>query len=1233
MGLESSDVLELAGEVNPETIAPAIPRCPGPFGGTTILVLPDDTPPGDVETWIEIESNDPLSKKSRFHRVRIVTNAETDGDRSLGAMLTTLESQGRKNVMIVPARFYAGSDEMQRLEREARSFADRMTLRWMPGLGGTDLPIALPGASEPSVPVAHSIRATIRPRDGWLRVQNTVTLPRQVRAAGSEFLLNSSLQVVTSSPKIRQVETVAGTEQHPERARYQLVEASDDGLLRITYEGTIQADLSDSGDEYARGMRSTHGIISQDGVFLSGASTWIPTFGDEMVRFDLEVEGPKDWHLISQGSGASDFDDGDAAARIARWESEAVMEQVYLVGGPMQVRREMAGSVEALVYMRDLDESLVRKYLDATARYIEMYRRLIGPYPYDKFALVENFWETGYGMPSFTLLGEQVIRLPFILHSSYPHEILHNWWGNSVFVDYETGNWCEGLTTYMADHLVQQQRGRGTSYRRDTLQRYRNFVSESQDFPLTEFRGRHSASTQAVGYGKSLMVFHMLRNEIGDDAFRSFVQDFYRSNRGKRASFADVRRSVESVTGEDFGAFFEQWISRTGAPVLALEHVKVDGPSASGAFTVTGSLAQRQDAAAYQLAVPLMVGTVDGQSSFLVEISSEVTDFSVQVDASPEAIAVDAGFDVFRVLDPLETPASVGQIFGESSVLAILPTDEDASGYELVLDVWRTDQHRIDVVLDTDIDSLPADRSIWILGETNRFADVVRQRSDRPDGAPQVMLDDEAVELSGHSIMIVRRHPENEEKAVGWIAIDPQTAFSGFARKLRHYGKYSYLAFSGDEPTNIAKGQWDTPESPLVHEFVPGASSRITAEDRPALAELPPVFSQARLMEHVAWLSSDQREGRGLGSQGLDASAEYIANEFESAGLMPGGDDGSWFQTFVIDSGPDGVPVEARNVIGVLLGSREAWADQSIVLGAHYDHLGTGWPGALEANVGQVHPGADDNASGVSVLLELARNMSSEGGGSRNLVFVAFSGEEAGLHGSSHYVANPRFPVDSVRGMINMDGVGRLFDGEISVHATGTADEWQHIFRGVGFVTGVTGKNIAERVGGSDQESFIAAGVPAVQVFTGAHADYHRPSDTAEKIDSAGLVKVATFVKEAVVYLIEREPPMTIRIDGVTASPSPASSSPSSRRVSFGTVPDFGFPGPGVRVDSIVPGSPAERAGLSAGDVLVSVGGEDIADLRAFSQYLRTLEPGEEVIATVRRGDEMFEMDVRVEAR
>src|SRR5258707_12636309 len=152
-----------------------------------------------------------------------------------------------------------------------------------------------------------------------------------------------------------------------------------------------------------------------------------------------------------------------------------------------------AGGVKAMAFLRKPDQALADRYLDATAQYLEMYRGLLGPYPYSKFALVENFWETGYGMPSFTLLGEQVIRFPFILHSSYLHELLHTWWGNGVFADLAGGNWWEGLPAYLADHLVAEQRGQGAAHRRAILQRVTDYVPPENDSPPSRFASRHDA--------------------------------------------------------------------------------------------------------------------------------------------------------------------------------------------------------------------------------------------------------------------------------------------------------------------------------------------------------------------------------------------------------------------------------------------------------------------------------------------------------------------------------------------------------------------------------------------------------------------------------------------------------------------------------------------------------------------------------------------------------------------
>ncbi|MGB3565435.1 MAG: PDZ domain-containing protein, partial [Thermoanaerobaculia bacterium] len=208
--------------------------------------------------------------------------------------------------------------------------------------------------------------------------------------------------------------------------------------------------------------------------------------------------------------------------------------------------------------------------------------------------------------------------------------------------------------------------------------------------------------------------------------------------------------------------------------------------------------------------------------------------------------------------------------------------------------------------------------------------------------------------------------------------------------------------------------------------------------------------------------------------------------------------------------------------------------------------------------------------------------------------------------------------------------------GQVSVLGTGTADEWQHIFRGSSFVTGVKSRNVPESAEASDQMSFIEAGIPGVQIFTSAHADYHRPGDTADKVDTAGLVKVATFVKEGVTYMSGREEPLTVTITGTDREKGTATGprGPSSgRRVRFGTIPDFAFQGPGVRIESVAPGSPAERAGLQGGDILIRIEDQEVADLRVYSDILKTLEPGQTVTATVLREAEEIALSVTVEAR
>jgi hypothetical protein len=415
------------------------------------------------------------------------------------------------------------------------------------------------------------------------------------------------------------------------------------------------------------------------------------------------------------------------------------------------------------------------------------------------------------------------------------------------------------------------------------------------------------------------------------------------------------------------------------------------------------------------------------------------------------------------------------------------------------------------------------------------------------------------------------------------------------------------------------------------------AQSPTTSPSRPAAADPRPAFSQQVLAAHVHWLAAAEREGRGVGTQGLQDAADYIASAFQAAGLRPGGENGTWFQAVVIAEGPDGKPARGVNVVGFLPAPGGDHSRQWVLASAHYDHLGRGWPLAHREHAGAVHPGADDNASGVAVLLELARVLASAAPPRRAVVFAAFTAEEAGLQGSRAFVERPTpFALDTLSGVVNLDTVGRLGSGSVSVLGTSSGPDWPEIFHHASAATGIGSTLVSGNDEASDQRAFIERGIPAVQMFTGPHPDYHRPTDTADKVDVAGLATVATLVRDVLGQLTGRAALLTKTAPPTVAARAPGGQAPAGsaeRRISFGVVPDFAFHGSGVRASDVTAGSPAAAAGLKAGDVITRIEQSSIRSLQEFSSVLRTLVPGQRVTVVVERNGHEQTLAVTVAAR
>lgn len=382
----------------------------------------------------------------------------------------------------------------------------------------------------------------------------------------------------------------------------------------------------------------------------------------------------------------------------------------------------------------------------------------------------------------------------------------------------------------------------------------------------------------------------------------------------------------------------------------------------------------------------------------------------------------------------------------------------------------------------------------------------------------------------------------------------------------------------------------------------------------------------------IAVLTADSLEGRGTGTEGERKAAAYIASQFQSMQLSPKGENGTWYQSFsftphppvqlhqVGDSTKMGMAlvkeITGRNVIGFL----DNKAAHTVVIGAHYDHLGWGDENSLHGGGRAIHNGADDNASGVAIMLDLARRIKASGLKSNNYLFIAFSGEEKGLWGSNFFSKNPT--VDNMNYMINMDMVGRLkADKSLAINGTGTAPEWKEALEksnvyAFKLVLSESG------VGPSDHTSFYNIGVPAIHLFTGQHEDYHKPTDDADKLNYEGMQAISDYVFDIVSTLNQKGKLSFQRTKDESANTA------ADFKVTLGVIPDYLYSEKGMRIDGTREGRPAANAGMKQGDIILKIGDIEVTDMMSYMGALGKFEKGQKTPVTFKRGEEIMVVEV-----
>jgi hypothetical protein len=370
-----------------------------------------------------------------------------------------------------------------------------------------------------------------------------------------------------------------------------------------------------------------------------------------------------------------------------------------------------------------------------------------------------------------------------------------------------------------------------------------------------------------------------------------------------------------------------------------------------------------------------------------------------------------------------------------------------------------------------------------------------------------------------------------------------------------------------------------------------------------------PKKSVARMKKSLVYLASDKLEGRQTGTSGEKLAYEYIGSQFKKAGLLPLGDSGTYLQAFEVSSKEKR---EGHNVLGFI----DNHAPSTIVLGAHFDHLGYGQDknSLYSDSVPMIHNGADDNASGTSMLIELSKWLKKSSLKKYNFLLVSFSGEELGLFGSKYLTEHFPLPISQVNCMINMDMVGRLNDSShsISIGGFGTSPAWGDIVKANDAYLRI--KLDSSGMGPSDHASFYKKDIPVLFFFTGTHSDYHKPSDDADKINFTGMSYILSYVKNVLSKINSQDKMSFLKTRDVSTGSR-------SFKVSLGIMPDYTFNGSGVHVDGVSSGKPAEKAGILKGDIILKLGDFDITDVESYMKALGKFEKGQTISVKVKRGD------------
>ena len=569
--------------------------------------------------------------------------------------------------------------------------------------------------------------------------------------------------------------------QRDARGRHALPPGSRE--VRIAYRAILEVPAALDHRDVLRDRRP---VAAAEGSFLPGAALWYPDPGRQFA-YRLALALPAGQKGLVPGELLKEAD--GAAGYRAEYDFPHAADGIDLMVGPYVVgertlKLPSGRSIRIRTWFHADLAALSAGYLDDSARYIERYSRLIGDYPFGMFSVVASPTPTGFGMPSLTYLGRDVIRLPFIRATSLGHEVLHNWWGNGVTPDWASGNWSEGLTTFLADYAYKEDEGEDAA-REMRLGWLRDLaaVPPGEDTALRDFTSRHHGISSIVGYNKSAMVFLMLRDEIGKDAFAHGLRLLWQRKRFHSASWRDLEAAFAQAAGRPLRDFFRQWVERPGAPTLRIE----------AAERVAGGLKLRiVQNGEQKLRVPVRLSGAARSETRWIEIKPGTKAYAVPADAGVEAVELDPDYRLWRRVDAALLPPILRETFVASQARAVFAGDDPdarAAALALAARVLDARPERLET-------QLPPAGALLLLGLAPDV-DAWLARHGLPP-RPQSLA------TKGSAQIWAGRDAGGRPHAV--ISARDAVSLKALERGLPHYGRQSWLVFDGGRAAE--KGVW-----------------------------------------------------------------------------------------------------------------------------------------------------------------------------------------------------------------------------------------------------------------------------------------------------------------------------------------------------------------------------------------------------------------------------------------